>query len=466
LTENVRNEAARRLNDKRLFEADRVHDAIVGRRDSNEVDKTARVRIVPLPSIGHRHADHAVRRILVEVPPNCPLRADDVEWAFSGLLLVSDQGEVLGELATATERKMLAHYGIEDARPSRVWHTITPAALPRRAARRRIDPERIRIEAKGGTERAEEESRAASAVVQALRHAGMSARTSAVTVRREPFAAKGARAEAFAPGTRFAKENLWHAQIAFSEPVRGPLVLGDGRYLGLGLMAPVREASLGVAVFSLPPEVCVAIGDREDLLRAVRRALMALSRRPDDTVPMLFSGHEADGSPASSGSHRHVFLAAADLDGDGFIEQVIVAAPWACDRSVQPGRGEAPLLDRVVSSLAFLRAGRLGAFPLQIAPAEGLLFGPARSWESHTDYRPTRHAGRGKEPASALLHEITGECGRRGLAKPKAEILQMSVGPRGSVAARLRLQFAVAVPGPLLLGRNSHQGGGLFCISR
>jgi CRISPR-associated protein Csb2 len=466
LTERVRNEAARRLKDKRSDEADKIHGAIVGRRDANEADKSARVRIVPLPSIGHRHADRAIRRILLEIPPNCPLRADDVEWAFSGLLLVSEHGEIVGELAMSTEREMLAHYGAGDARPARAWRTITPAALPRRTARRRIDPERTRIEAKGGTERAEEENTAASAVVQALRHAGISARTSVVRVQREPFAANGARAEAFAPATRFAKEQLWHAQIEFSEAVRGPLVIGDGRYLGLGLLAPVKEASLEVAVFALPARVCVSIGDREHLLRAVRRALMALSRRPDGTVPVLFSGHEADGSPASSGHHRHVFLAAADLEGGGFVDRVIVAAPWSCDRSVQPGRGEAALFDRVVSSFTFLRAGRLGAFDLQIAGAESSLFGPSRSWESHTAYRPSRHAGRGKEAASALLHEIAVECGRRGLAKPSAEILQISVGPKGSVAARLRLQFAVAVPGPLLLGRNSHQGGGLFCISR
>ncbi len=39
--------------------------------------------------------------------------------------------------------------------------------------------------------------------------------------------------------TRFDKHRLWHVEIAFKEPVAGSLVIGDGRFLGLGVMAPV-----------------------------------------------------------------------------------------------------------------------------------------------------------------------------------------------------------------------------------
>lgn len=464
LTERVRDEAAQRLKEKLPGEADRIHNAIVGRRDSDESDKAARVRIVPLPSIGHQQADRAIRRILVEIPPNCPLRAGDVEWAVSGPLLVPDQGEIFCELALASERSMLEHYGVEDASPARLWRTVTPVALPQKAARRRVDPARRHAEAKGGAERAEEEGKALSAVIQALRHAGVSARPLAARVQREPFEAKGARAEAFASGTRFAKERLWHVEISFAEAVAGPLAVGDGRYLGLGLMAPVKGAWRDVIAFSPPADARVAVADRGDLLRAVRRALMALSRRSDNSVPLLFSGHEVDGVPANSGRHRHIFVAGADLDGDGLIEHFIVAAPWACDRSTQPGRGDAALFDRAVSSLAIVRAGRLNVIPLQLSPADSRVMGPARCWESHTDYHPTRHAGRGKEPTAALLHEVIIECERRGLPKPEPEVLNMTVGPKGGVTARLRLRFATAVSGPLLLGRDSHQGGGMFCV--
>ncbi len=52
---------------------------------------------------------------------------------------------------------------------------------------------------------------------------------------REPFDRNGERAESFAAGTRFAKETLWHVRVAFAAPVEGPLLLGDGCYLGRAL---------------------------------------------------------------------------------------------------------------------------------------------------------------------------------------------------------------------------------------
>ena len=475
LTQRVRDGAAQRLKDKLIREAEKVHNALVGRRDANEADKAARVRVTPLPSIGHRHADRAIRRILVEIPPNCPLRADDVAWALSDLLLISDDGEIISELAPAVEQGMLAHYGVGDAKPARLWRTVTPAALPQAVARRRIDPNRLaaeaesgaaRLDAKSGEERAGEERRAVGAVAHALRHSGVSSRPSCVRVQREPFDAKGARAEAFAPGTRFAKERLWHVEVAFAEAISGPLVLGDGRYLGLGLMAPAAEARRDVLVFGLAQDARIANADRTELLRAVRRALMALARKDDASVSPLFSGHETDGAKASSGRHRHVFLAVVDRDRDGFVDEVVVAAPWACDRTTKAQRLERAEFDRVASSLATVRAGRLGVIsltPVRIPKAGDRLIGPGRLWESATPYQPTRHARRIAELTCAVEHDVVDECGRRGLPRPRVEMLECSAGPNGGgVSARVRLQFVVAVEGPILIGRDSHAGGGLF----
>ena len=35
----------------------------------------------------------------------------------------------------------------------------------------------------------------------------------------------------------------WHVRVAFEQPVRGPIVLGAGRYRGHGLMMPIHETS-------------------------------------------------------------------------------------------------------------------------------------------------------------------------------------------------------------------------------
>jgi CRISPR-associated protein Csb2 len=212
----------------------------------------------------------------------------------------------------------------------------------------------------------------------------------------------------------------------------------------------------------MPADARVAVADREDLLRAVRRALMSLSRDGRGDVPPLFSGHEPDGAKARSGRHRHVFIAGTDLDRYDRLDQLIVAAPWACDRSMRPRQSERAMFDRVVGLLEVVRAGKLGVIPLQVSSTDHRLTGPARSWESHTDYHPCRHSGRGKDPTAPLLRDVATECERRGLPRPEIKLLEVSVGPKGGIAARLRLEFAAAVPGPILLGRDSHQGGGLF----
>jgi CRISPR-associated protein Csb2 len=459
----VRDSAASRLK-KHFPEKEALIERVLIGRDATEADKAARVRIAPLPSIGHTHADHAIRRVLVEVPPNCPLAAADIRWGFSVELAADDRtGEFISELVPAGDDSMLDHYGIDH--PARVWRTVTPAALPQSTARGRIAPRGPRdpAERKGAAERAKEQDSAAVAVVQALRHVGVGASGTAIRVQREPFAGYGGHAEGFAPGTRFAKQRLWHVEISFAQPVRGPLIFGDGRYLGLGLMQPV-DAWHDVLVFGLAPDPRVAAADRGALLDAVRRALMSLARRGDGSVPRLFSGHEPDGAAAQSGRHEHVFLSAADLDADGYIDALIVSAPWRCDHSVRPNRDEASLFDRVVTSLELVRAGKLGIVSL-LSPAaaeDARLVGPARVWESHAWYSPTRPVRRGDNPVDVLRRDAAAECQRRGLPMPILESLDHSSDGCGHITGRLRMSFAVGVFGPIMLGRDSHAGGGLF----
>jgi CRISPR-associated protein Csb2 len=123
--------------------------------------------------------------------------------------------------------------------------------------------------------------------------------------------------------------------------------------------------------------------------------------------------------------------------------------------------------DAVVSKLEVLRAGRLGIValgrPTALANRDALA-GPARVWESRTFYLATRHASRGKDKKAALIRDVAAECERRGLPRPiEVEILEFAgVANGGGLRARARLRFATAIQGPLLLGRDSHQGGGVF----
>jgi len=181
-TERVRDAAEKRLRTSTWRQGGSKRAACIEKtfvgREAKDADKARRIRITPLPSIGYTHTNRSIRRVAVEIPPDCPIASNDIAWAFSSLTLKHDKetGEVVEELVPAADRDMLGHYGIEAKHASRLWRTVTPAALSPRAARRRIDPQRMREEAKGGAERLREHAAAEIAVRQALRHAGVDAR--------------------------------------------------------------------------------------------------------------------------------------------------------------------------------------------------------------------------------------------------------------------------------------------------
>lgn len=236
LIQSIRDAAFKKLITAFPAKTAQIEHWLVGRNaDGSNGGKTdERIRLIPLASIGHAHADFSIRRVFIEAPANCPIRADDLFWAFKGVELGEDGS--LGRLSAADDSIFSRHYGIAQAATD--WKTITPAVLPESAKRRRIEPSRRSAEAKSASERAHEQHQARLAVLAALRHAGYNLDVLDIVVQREPLQSHGARAEAFAPGTRFAKERLWHVSLKFANPVQGPLVLGDGRFLGLGVFAP------------------------------------------------------------------------------------------------------------------------------------------------------------------------------------------------------------------------------------
>lgn len=466
LVEKLRNAVEQRM--RRTLPAERAEDIdrfLVGHQGSRDrgPPTSRRVRIIPLPSIGHRHVDYGIRRVLVEVPQGCSLEANVVERCFSGLELDrSDRASI--DVTPAAASTMLEHYGVHHLH--RAWRSVTPVVLPESARRRRIDPARAAEGGKTGAERRAEQERAATAVSQALRHAKLRCQPTQVRVQREPFEPNGQRVEPFAEGTRFPKERLWHVELRFTDPVQGILVIGDGRFLGLGLMQPV-ETPHGVVAFHL--ERRIDQKHRLTLVHHLRRALMSLARNDTGQVARLFSGHEPAGQPDSQEHHSHLFLAADDTassDGsDGSITRLVVAAPWAVGRSVK--RDDSRRFDEVIGRLTELRAGRLGRFDhLTAQPVEDgdPLIGPASIWTGKTPYVATRNVKKRDNSTEFVKADIATECVRRGLPRPKEiDIADLHVGPKGGrPTAKLTLRFAVAVRGPLLLGRDSHFGGGLF----
>ncbi|MCC6930375.1 MAG: type I-U CRISPR-associated protein Cas5/Cas6 [Gemmatimonadaceae bacterium] len=462
--------AAREAARDRLSTAmpDRIHDVdryLVGRKPdgSNAAPAKDRVRIVAIPSIGMHYADRAIRRLLVEIPAACPLRNEDVRWAFSGAeLFDADTGEVKDVLLSpSAEDDMLRHYGVGAA--ARVFRSVTPVVLPEEGRRRRIEPTRKLAEAKSGLERVVEVSGARATVVQALRHAGVSTPAVSIRLQREPFDGAGARVEPFAAGTRFDKERLWHVEVAFGAPVEGPLLIGDGRFLGLGLMAPARDVVPDTYVFAITE----GLADQPhplELARALRRAVMArvqatLGKR--EPLAPFFSGHAEDGAPISRSHSSHLSFAF-----DPEARTLLVLAPHIVERRVPTAQELDHLraLDAALVGFRQLRAGRAGVLalsPADFGEGDSSLLGHSRVWKTITPYVVTRHAKEGAA-TEILADNVVAECRRLGLPEPKVKSSNVRGAPGIGLTGNVELRFERRVAGPLSLGRTRHLGGGLF----
>lgn len=460
LIEEIRNKASECLCDAAPDLKGLVERYLIGRGATDE-DKLARVQIVPVPSIGHREADMGVRRIAVQVPQACKIAADDLKWAFSQVARVDDDGVAVWELHLgSSDDRVFGRYLGGALR----WRSVTPLVLPIEVGfRKKRVP--LRYGRVVGSERVEEESRAISAVYKALRHADVTAAVASVRVQREAFDRRGARAELFSVGTRFSRELLWHVEIVFRERVLGPLLLGNGRYLGLGLLCP-PEATRGVIAFKIESGL---VGRPEAFLvtQAARRAMMARvqSDALREPLPAYVSGHEKDGGPASSKQHRHLAVV-ADLAQHRllFFSPHMLQRNGIAWRDVARDHGKVEKALEGMDDLRAGKAGRLVLSPTIVDEQDDPLFAPARVWESVTPYHVTRHR-RHSDNKEALRLDIISELQRIGwprITPEDVEVFEIRDGQRGGLSGRLRLIFPAAEEGPLLIGRTMHRGGGLF----
>ena len=121
----VRDYAAARLRNACPELSAPVERSLVGREtEGRTAPPDHRVRIVPLPSIGHSMVDRGIRRVFIEVPAACELRAEDVFWAFSGLDVLGEPGSASLRLVAAQGLEMLEHYGVGNSATARLTTTL------------------------------------------------------------------------------------------------------------------------------------------------------------------------------------------------------------------------------------------------------------------------------------------------------------------------------------------------------
>lgn len=220
------------------------------------------------------------------------------------------------------------------------------------------------------------------------------------------------------------------------------------------------------------------------LVQTVRNNLLRLAPQP---VPVLVSGHEADGSPTRA---MHLAIAALPRVGDAHADGAPLG--FAVLRPAELTTAEHALLAELLDALAAapLTLGRHGVWQLQrlgaaeLAQAARTLqpqtwSGPAQRWASVTPLVFGHHPRPGRPHRDALAI-VSRHCRDLGLPPP----LSVAYGPlsllrgaapaaalaQGALAARWRgqfiahavIDFAEPVAGPLLLGAGRHFGLGLM----
>lgn len=238
------------------YAPDPLPEGLTGHRADGSPSPDPHVAFLPLPYVGYEHADGRLLGIAVSIPKSLDRSARDSvlraigHWERSAaggagrysapeLHLTFGRKGRLG-MIRAANLGAIAMQTLMPHRwrgPSRRWVSAAPVALPAHPGP---------LGAGTAAARAKAWARAERALAAACRHAGLP-EPQEITLALTPFI-KGARpAPDFPPfrqgrGPRPVARRLVHASLVFSEPTAGPLMLGAGRFLGLGLMRPLPDA--------------------------------------------------------------------------------------------------------------------------------------------------------------------------------------------------------------------------------
>lgn len=181
-----------------------------------------RFTYLPLPTIGHERSDGMIRRFLVAEP----FGGDGTHagWAQQRLRNSTlrdehgnDRGVLLDPWREGTKR-MLNRY-VDEAR---AWCTVTPVVLPGFDDGKYAKAEQLFLKAVVQGE----------LPVDALE---------VVVLRKAPFWVGAQHPSRYFAPDYIRKMSRWHVHLRFREPVPGPLAIGAGRHVGLGLFASADD---------------------------------------------------------------------------------------------------------------------------------------------------------------------------------------------------------------------------------
>ena len=225
---------------------DPLPEGVSGHLPNGVPTSVPHIAFLAVPDVGRRHSDGKILGLVVSLPGGLDPLASSAsllgirlwEQQCHGRALKLRMGrngvvEIIRPPQSATA--ILCPDGW--AQPSRLWTSATPVALP-------THPGDLR---RGGPQRrAKAWARAAEGVATSCEHVGLPRPVDVQVSQASEL--DGARPAYNFPVFRQGRDVnggvvrwLVHTSVRFSEEVCGPLLLGSGRFLGLGLMRPVDE---------------------------------------------------------------------------------------------------------------------------------------------------------------------------------------------------------------------------------
>lgn len=180
--------------------------------------ESKRLSYIPLPSIGHAHADGRIRRALVALPADDTGSSLPYLRRLAGDELVSLDGAAQAWLARADQDSVQDRYVGESC----TWMSVTPVVLHGRDRKDgRFRPRKVE-----------------KLLVQALQAAGYAPDTvEEFSYQQAPYWRGAGAARMIQTPRHLAPWPRYHVQVQFRRPVRGPVCIGIGRHYGLGLCA-------------------------------------------------------------------------------------------------------------------------------------------------------------------------------------------------------------------------------------
>jgi len=178
----------------------------------------ARFSYLPLPTIGHEHADGMVRRLLIAEPTGGD--GTHTQWAWQRLRNATlrdkdgcERGVLLDPWRPSTQRILERYVG-----EARMWRTVTPVILPGFDDAKQRKAERL--------------------FLTAAAQAGLpNSAIDEFVLRKAPFWPGAMHPRNYAVPDYLRNYSRWHVWLQFRDPILGPLAIGAGRHVGLGLFA-------------------------------------------------------------------------------------------------------------------------------------------------------------------------------------------------------------------------------------